>query len=211
VTIGLLGKKIGMTQIFDSKGNCIPVTIISSGPCYVTQLKSKEICGYSAVQLGYKEIIKNLDKLKKPELGHFTKANLNPFKYLKEYKVETISSYKLGDEINLSTFEIGEKICVTGYTIGKGNTGNIKLHNFNRGAMTHGSKHHRLQGSMGAGTSPGRVFPGKRMPRRSGMEKRTIRGLEIIDVNMKEQLLIIKGSVPGKPGNLLSLRSLKTT
>jgi len=209
VTIGLLGKKVGMTQIFDSKGNLIPVTIISSGPCYVTDLKLEEKCGYNAIQIGYLEILANRDKIKKPQLGHFLKKNIQPFKYLKEFKISSQEkeNYIIGKKIDLDIFKIGQKIKVTGNTIGKGNTGNIKLHHFNRGAMTHGSKHHRLQGSLGSGTSPGRVFPGKRMPRRSGNSKITIRGLEILDINLQDQFLLIKGSIPGKSGNLLILNA----
>jgi large subunit ribosomal protein L3 len=205
VSLGLLGKKIGMTQVFDKKGNVIPVTVIKTGPCFITQIKSKTNEGYNAIQLGYIEIFKE-KKLTKPERGHLIKKNLPLFKYLKEFRLNNLIEYKIGQKIDLNLFKIGELINISGFTIGKGNTGNIKLHNFNRGAMTHGSKHHRLQGSLGAGTSPGRVFPGKRMPRRSGMELRTIKNLEIIDIFLEENLILIKGSVPGKFGNLISIK-----
>ena len=204
MTLGLLGNKIGMTQIFDKKGNVIPVTIIKVGPCYVTQIKSKENSGYNAVQLGYLELEKNSKALTKPELGHFNKVNLPPFRYLKEYAI-TEENYEIGHKVTVDIFKVGQEVNVSGLTIGKGNTGNIKEHNFSRGPMAHGSKHHRLQGSLGAGTTPGRVFPGKRMPGRVGMEKRTILGLEIIDIDTTENLLVIKGSVPGKAGNLVSI------
>jgi large subunit ribosomal protein L3 len=209
VSLGLLGNKIGMTQIFDRKGNIIPVTIIKAGPCYITQLKSKINCGYNAIQIGYVEASLIKKELTKPEYGHFIKNNLPAFRYLKEFQLKDILNFNLGQKLDSELFKIGEHVNITGFTIGKGNTGNIKLHKFNRGPMSHGSKHHRLQGSMGAGTSPGRVFPGKKMPRRSGMEKRTIQGLEIIDINPEENLLIIKGSIPGKAGNLVSIKRSK--
>lgn len=204
MTLGLLGNKIGMTQVFDKKGNVIPVTIIKVGPCYVTQIKSKENSGYNAIQLGYVELSENSKVLTKPELGHFTTKNLPPFRYLKEYPTSE-ENYTVGHKVTVELFKVGQEVNVSGLTIGKGNTGNIKQHNFSRGPMAHGSKHHRLQGSLGAGTTPGRVFPGKRMPGRVGMEKRTILGLEIIDIDTEENLLVIKGSVPGKAGNLVSI------
>jgi large subunit ribosomal protein L3 len=207
MTLGLLGNKIGMTQIFDKKGEIIPVTIIKGGPCYVTQVKSEEDCGYNAIQLGYVEVAPNSKILTKPELGHFNKVKSVPFRYLKEYKTE--ENYQIGDKFTIEMFQIGQQVNISGLTIGKGNTGNIKEHNFSRGPMAHGSKHHRLQGSLGAGTTPGRVFPGKRMPKRVGMEKRTILGLEIIDIDIKENLLVIKGSIPGKPGNLVNISQSK--
>lgn len=207
MSLGILGNKIGMTQIFTSKGDVIPVTIIKSGPCYVTQIKSTENCGYNAIQLGYLEVSKTSNKLTKPQLGHFNKINLPPYRYLKEYKTTESINYQIGEKFSVDMFKIGECVSVTGFTIGKGFTGNIKRHNFSRGAMSHGSKHHRAQGSLGAGTSPGRVFPGKRMSGHSGMEKCTISGLEIIDIDTKENIIIIKGCIPGKAGNLVSITS----
>lgn len=194
-----------MTQVFDKNGNVIPVTIIKSGPCYVTQIKSNENCGYNAIQLGYLEMSGNLKSLTKPELGHFNKVNLPPFKYLKEYRIEENLDYKIGQKFSVEIFEIGQSVNVTGLTTGKGNSGNVKRNNFNTGAMSHGSKHHRLQGSIGSGTTPGRVLPGKKMPGRLGNEKRTVKGLEIIDINTTENLLIVKGCIPGKSGNLVSI------
>jgi large subunit ribosomal protein L3 len=218
VTLGILGKKVGMTQIFDIKGNVIPVTLIQAGPCQVTQLKTKETCGYSAIQLGYSTVENAQKHLTKAQRGHLEKNQLPFFRFLKEYRIssrilsqpeETNLNYQIGNSLDVSFFEIGEKVNVTGITIGKGNTGNVKLHHFHRGAMTHGSKHHRLQGSMGAGTSPGRVFPGKRMPRRSGFEQRTIQNLEILDLFVQEHLLVVKGSIPGKAGNLVNIQKRK--
>lgn len=205
MSIGILGNKIGMTQVFNTKGDAIPVTIIKSDFCMVTQLKSLETCGYNAIQLGYSEIAPNHKKLKKPNLGHFTKVNLPPFRYLKEYKVNDLENYNIGQELSIDMLKIGQLVNVTGITIGKGNASNIKRNNFGRGPMAHGSKHHRLQGSLGAGTTPGRVFPGKKMPGRLGTTQCTIKGLEIIDINKDENLLVIKGSIPGKAGNLISI------
>ena len=205
VSIGILGNKIGMTQVFDGKGNIIPVTVIKGGPCYVTQIKSESTCGYNALQLGYLEISTNNKKLTKPLLGHFTNSKLPPYKYLKEYKLDNPTTYELGQKFSVELFEIRQYITITGLTIGKGNAGNIKKNHFNRGPMSHGSKHHRLQGSIGAGTTPGRVLPGKKMPGHLGMEKCTISGLEIIDIDVNENLLVIKGSIPGKSGNLISI------
>ena len=205
MSLGILGNKIGMTQIFDQKGNVIPVTIIKGGPCVVTQIKLTETCGYNAVQLGYLESSAKSKTLTKPNLGHFTKVNLPPFKYLKEYKTNSITDFQIGQQFNVDLFKVGEKVSVTGFTIGKGYSGNVKRNNFTTGAMSHGSKHHRLQGSIGSGTTPGRVFPGKKMPGRLGMEKRTISGLEIVNIDTKENLLVIKGCIPGKSGNLISI------
>jgi large subunit ribosomal protein L3 len=206
VSIGILGNKIGMTQIFDTKGEIIPVTIIKGGPCYVTQIKSNENCGYNAVQLGYVEVSGNLKSLTKPRLGHFSKVNLPPFRYLKEYKTVESATYEIGQKFSVDMFQIGQHVTVSGLTSGKGNAGNIKRNHFTRGGMGHGSKHHRLQGSIGSGTTPGRVFPGKKMPGRLGMDQRTIKGLEIIDIDTKQNLLVIKGSIPGKPGNLVNIK-----
>ena len=209
MSLGILGNKIGMTQVFDTKGNVIPVTIIKGGPCYITQVKSEEKCGYNAIQIGYLEIPANLKSLTKPRLGHFNSVNLPPFRYLKEYKISETISYEIGQKFSVEMFEIGDHVSVTGMTIGKGFSGNIKRNNTSRGPMGHGSKHHRLQGSIGSGTTPGRVFPGKKMSGRLGMEKQTISGLEIIDIDKKENLLVVKGCIPGKSGNLVSINSKK--
>ena len=198
-----------MTQIFDTKGDVIPVTIIKGGPCYVTQIKSIENCGYNAIQLGYLELSGNSKSLTKPRLGHFSKRNLSPFRYLKEYKIGEEALYEIGQKFSVEMFEIGEHVDVTGLTIGKGTSGNIKRNHFTRGPMGHGSKHHRLQGSIGSGTTPGRVFPGKKMPGRLGMQQRTIKSLEIIDIDKKQNLLVLKGSIPGKSGNLVSIKTKK--
>ena len=206
VTIGILGNKVGMTQIFDDKGDVIPVTIIKTSPCVITQIKSSEDNGYNAIQIGYSEISPNLKSLTKPRLGHFNKVNLPPYRYLKEYKTKNSSEFEIGQKIGLELFEIGQKVNITGFTIGKGYASNFKRNNFSTGLMSHGSKSHRLQGSIGAGTTPGRVLPGKRMAGRLGNEKCTIKSLQIIDIDINENLLIVKGSIPGKSGNLVSIK-----
>ncbi len=206
MSVGILGNKVGMTQIFNTTGDVIPVTIIKGGPCYVTQIKSTEKCGYDAVQIGYAEIAGKSRSLTKPRLGHFSKVNLQPFRYLKEYKIEENETYEIGQQLDVELFEIGQTVNVSGLTIGKGNLGNIKKHGHTRGAMSHGSKSHRLQGSLGAGTTPARVLPGKKMPGRTGYEQRTIKGLEIIDIDKNQNLIVVKGSIPGKSGNLVSIK-----
>ena len=204
MAVGLLGNKIGMSQIFNKKGELIPVTIIKCGPCTVTQILLKEINNYNAIQLGYLELT-NIKALTKPEIGHFTKNNLACFYYLREYKVSNPNNYIIGQVVNLSIFKIGDMLKISALSTGKGYTGNIKRNNFSRGPMSHGSKHHRLQGSLGAGTDPGRVFPGKKMSGRSGTKMCTLSGLEIINIDILENLIFIKGNIPGKKGNLINL------
>ena len=203
----LLGNKIGMTQIFAENGNAIPVTVIKVGPCYVTQIKSIENNGYNAIQIGYQDV--NKEKLTKPELGHLEKLNGLSLKYLKEYKVQNIQNFKVGQIIDVNSFNEGDYVDVTANSIGKGFAGNQKRNNFARGPMTHGSKNHREPGSIGQSTTPGRVFPGKRMAGRLGGTQTTISNLKIYKIDVDENLLIIQGSLPGKPGNLLSIKSTK--
>jgi len=201
--IRLLGRKIGMTQVFNNIGNVIPITILQLGPCFITQIKTIENHGYNAIQIGY-EIVKNT-KLNKSELGHLNKFQLPNVKYLKEFRVETCDNFKIGQMISIADLEIGNYINVKGKSIGKGFAGYQKRHNFTRGPMSHGSKNHRQPGSIGAGTTPGRVFPGKKMAGRMGYNQITIKNLEIIDIKIEDNLLLVKGSVPGKSGNLISI------
>lgn len=206
MSIAILGNKVGMTQIFDNKGNIIPITIIKTSPCYITQLKTKNNCGYNAIQIGYLEAATEKRKISKPLRGHFAKANLPAFCHATELHVSNTESYTVGQQLSLESFHVGNLIEVSGLTIGKGNAGNIKKNAFSRGPMSHGSKHHRLQGSIGAGTSPGRVIPGKKMPGRMGGNKQTIKGLTVIYVNVNANIIAVKGSVPGKSQNLLRLK-----
>ena len=203
MTIGILGTKVGMTQIFDESGFAIPVTVIKAGPCVVTQVKSNENEGYNAVQIGYAE--SSPQKMTKPRLGHLTKSNLPPLRHLKEYRVDSTDSFTISQKIGVDLFQVGQNINVSGTTIGKGFAGTVKRHHFTRGPMTHGSKNHREPGSIGQGSTPAKVHKGKKMAGRLGGSKATIKNLEVIYVNSKDNLLVIKGSVPGKSGNLLSI------
>ena len=201
--IGLLGNKIGMTQIFDDSGNIIPVTILKVGPCVITQIKTKSKDGYNSIQIGYGNV--SSKTLTQPELGHLQKSNIQPLKYLKEFKVNETDEFKIGQVLNVDSFSPGQLINIRGKSIGKGFSGLQKRYNFARGPMTHGSKNHRAPGSIGMGTTPGRVLPGKKMAGQLGNKITTIKKLKIIQINTEENILVIKGSVPGKPGNLLSI------
>nr|YP_010835324.1 ribosomal protein L3 [Cryptomonas gyropyrenoidosa]WFQ82999.1 ribosomal protein L3 [Cryptomonas gyropyrenoidosa] len=204
---GILGTKLGMAQLFDSAGLAIPVTIIKAGPCTVTQVKSLEKEGYYALQLGYMET--QASRVSKPILGHLKKTGSLPLKYLKEYKTKTLPPNNVGSTVSVAIFGIGDMVSVSGKTIGKGFAGTVKRHNFTRGPMTHGSKNHREPGSIGMGTTPGRVYPGKKMAGRLGGKQSTIKNLSVILIDSEDNLLVVKGSVPGKPGTILSIK--KTT
>ena len=203
MAIGLLGNKIGMTQIFDESGNIIPVTILKVGPCVVTQVKTKSKDGYDSIQIGYGNVLSKA--LTQPELGHLQKSNIQPLKYLKEFKITEESDFSIGQILNVDSFSPGQFVNIRGKSIGKGFAGLQKRHNFTRGPMTHGSKNHRAPGSIGMGTTPGRVLPGKKMAGQLGNKITTIKKLKVIQINSNENVLVIKGSVPGKPGNLLSI------
>nr|WAK84954.1 ribosomal protein L3 [Amicula sp. isolate GU52X-4 cfCalB7] len=203
VTIGLLGNKIGMTQIFDESGNIIPVTVLKVGPCIVTQIKTELKDGYDKIQIGYGSV--SSKALTQPELGHLQKSNIQPLKYLKEFNVNEKIELELGQILTVDLFKSGEFVNIQGKSIGKGFSGLQKRHNFTRGPMTHGSKNHRAPGSIGMGTTPGRVLPGKKMAGQLGNKIVTVKKLKIIQINTEENILIVKGSVPGKPGNLLSI------
>lgn len=202
-SISLLGKKIGMTQVFNKVGNVIPVSILQIGPCFVTQIKTVEKHGYSAIQIGYQEVPDH--RLSKSELGHLSQQNLPSLKYLQEFIIPSSIAFQIGQTIDIKKLNIGDFIDIQGKTIGKGFTGYQKRHKFTRGPMSHGSKNHRLPGSIGAGTTPGRVFPGKRMAGRTGNKQVTIKNLEIIDIKPEDNILLVKGSVPGKVGNLIRI------
>jgi large subunit ribosomal protein L3 len=203
VGVGLLGNKMGMTQIFDEAGNIIPVTILKVGPCVVTQVKTKATNGYDSIQIGYGSVSNK--SLTQPELGHLQKSNIQPLKYLKEFKITEDNEFHIGQILNVDSFLPGQLVNIQGKSIGKGFSGLQKRHNFARGPMTHGSKNHRAPGSIGMGTTPGRVLPGKKMAGQLGNKIITIKKLKVIQINSEENILVIKGSVPGKPGNLLSI------
>ena len=202
---GLIGKKIGMTQIFDEKGNVIPVTVIEAGPCVVAQIKTEDNDGYNAVQLGFGDV---KDKhITKPEKGHFAKAKLTAKKHLREFRLDSIEGIKVGDELKADVFEAGEKVDVQGTTKGKGFQGVIKRHGQHRGPMGHGSMYHRRPGSMGATSTPGRVFKGKKLPGHMGSVTVTVQNLDVVRVDMDKNVLLIKGSVPGAKGAILKIKS----
>jgi large subunit ribosomal protein L3 len=203
VAVGLLGNKIGMTQIFDESGNIIPVTILKVGPCVVTQVKTKSKDGYNSIQIGYGNV--SSKALTQPQLGHLQKSDIQPLKYLKEFQTTKENEFSIGQILNVDSFSPGQLVNIRGKSIGKGFSGLQKRHNFARGPMTHGSKNHRAPGSIGMGTTPGRVLPGKKMAGQVGNKITTIKKLKVIQINLKENVLVLKGSVPGKPGNLLSI------
>jgi large subunit ribosomal protein L3 len=202
--LGILGNKIGMTQIVDELGNLVPVTILRAGPCTVTQIKTAETDGYNAVQLGYAQVSSKI--LNKPQIGHLEKVGVPLLRYLHEYKVSDTNELTLGQNLGVDIFEAGNLVDVTGKSIGKGFAGLQKRHNFGRGPMTHGSKNHRAPGSIGAGTTPGRVYPGKKMAGQLGAKQVTIKKLKVLIVDAENNLIILKGAVPGKPGNLISIQ-----
>ncbi|HHW24034.1 MAG TPA: 50S ribosomal protein L3 [Bacillota bacterium] len=202
---GIIGRKVGMTQIFDEKGNVIPVTVIEAGPCIVSQVKTVENDGYNAIQLGFVDVAEK--KLNKPELGHFKKAGLAPKKHLKEFRLEDISGYKVGDTVTVDIFTVGEKVDVTGITKGRGFSGVIKRWNAHRLKMTHGTGPvHRQVGSMGANSDPSRVFKNKKMPGQYGNERVTVLNLTVAKIDPEHNLLAVKGAVPGARGGIVFIR-----
>jgi large subunit ribosomal protein L3 len=204
---GLFAKKVGMTQIFNEKGTILPVTILKTGLCQVSQIKTVNTDGYNAVQVAYGE--ENLKKINKPILGHLKKMGDKGFKSFGEFRVTKPEEFKLGQVIKVDTFSVGQKVRVTGKSIGKGFAGNQKRNNFSRGPMTHGSKNHRLPGSIGAGSTPGRVYPGKKMAGQLGNEIVTLKNTEIVYVNPEDNILVLKGSIPGKKNAVLKIQPQK--
>lgn len=200
----LLGKKIGMTQVFSPEGKFIPVTVIAAGPCVVAQIKTTDNEGYEAVQIGYET--KKAVNVNKPEAGHAKKAGISPCRYLKEIEVDNIADYQLGQEIKVDIFAEGEKVDISGTSKGKGFAGTIKRWNHRRGPMSHGSKNHRRPASAGA-KGPARVFKGKLSPGRMGGERVSIQNLEIVKIDPERNLLLVKGAVPGPSKGMLLIRS----
>jgi len=204
----ILGKKLGMTQVFGEDGTVTPVTVIEAGPCKVTAVREPERDGYAAVQLAFGEVKQG--KLSKGEEGHLKKAGAAPMRHLVEFRNEDLSAEdgpKIGDDVTVASFEAGQKVKVSGVSVGKGFQGGIKRHNFSRGPVTHGSHNVRAPGSIGASTFPARVFKGMRMPGQMGNKRVTQRGLEVTQVDAERNLLLIKGSVPGSRNALLEVRT----
>ena len=204
----ILGKKIGMTQIFLPDGRLVPVTVVEAGPCTVTQVKTVETDGYEAVQVGFGELSeKRAQKLKnKPELGHFAKANVPATRYLREFRFDDISGYTVGAQLKADQFAQGDKVDVSGISKGHGFTGAIQRWNQHTGPMAHGSKYHRGVGSLSANSDPSRVFKGKHMSGQYGAEKVTVQNLEVVSVDAERNLLLIKGALPGANESLLVIR-----
>jgi large subunit ribosomal protein L3 len=203
MSVGLFGKKLGMTQIFDENGTIIPVTLVKAEPCQISQVKTKETDGYTAIQVAYFE--ENLNRLNKPQLGHLKKSGNKGFRSFGEFSIEEAHSYKIGQAVTVDNFTIGQSVSVKGKSIGKGFAGNQKRHNFSRGPMTHGSKNHRLPGSIGAGSTPGRVYPGKKMAGHLGNKTTTIKSSKVLYISESENILVLKGSLPGKRDSILKI------
>ena len=201
----LIGKKVGMTQIFDEEGKVIPVTVIEATPCTVTQIKTVEQDGYSAVQLGFGDVKES--KLNKPRLGHLSKNKIAPKKYLREFRLDSVEGMNVGDELKADVFTAGDRVDIQGTSKGKGFQGVIKRHGQSRGPMGHGSMYHRRPGSMGPTSTPGRVFPGKNLPGHMGSVTVTIQNLEVIKVDLDKNVILVKGSVPGAKGSILKIKS----
>lgn len=208
MTLGVIGKKVGMTQIFDEQGLAIPVTVIKVDETVVTQVKTVETDGYNAIQVG--TVAAKEKHLTKAQLGHFKKNNLSNYRHLQEFRVENPQDYKVGDKVELSVLENVEKVDVTGKSIGKGFQGTVKRWNFGRGPMAHGSKNHREPGSIGAGTTPSRVIKGKKMAGNMGNERVTITKLKLVKVDSANGLVLVKGSVPGCEGRLVTIVPTRT-
>lgn len=205
---GILGKKVGMTQVFTEDGKLIPVTVVEAGPCYVVQKKTVASDGYNAIQVGFNELREKLSN--KPEKGHFQKANLKPLRWVREFRMDNVDAYEIGQEIKADVFAAGDAVDVVGTSKGKGFQGMIKRHNAHRGPMKHGSKYHRRTGSLGA-KGPARVFKGRLLPGRMGGERVTVQNLEIVRVDADKNMILVKGAVPGaKKGLLVLKRSVKS-
>lgn len=201
---GMLGQKIGMTSVFASDGKLIPVTVVKLGPCAVVQVKSEKTDGYNALQLGFGE--KAIKKLNKPDAGHLLKNNNNNgFRTLREFRVENPEDYEPGQDIKMDMFSIGDLVNVSGISKGRGFAGTIKRHGFSRGPDTHGCRNHRKPGSIGCSAWPARVIKGKKMPGHFGVDRKTIKNLEIIDIRPEKNIVLIKGAVPGAKTGLLEI------
>lgn len=200
----ILAKKIGMTQIFNDKSEFIPVTVLEAGPCVIVQIKNSQTDGYNAIQVGF--LNAKPKRVLKPIAGHFQKANLTPKKFLREFRLDDISEYNIGDQIKVDKFTQGDKVDAIAISKGKGFQGSIKRHGHHRGPMAHGSKYHRGVGSMSSATTPGKVKKGKKMPGHMGARRVTIQNLEVVKVDSEKNFLLLKGSVPGPKGSLVFIK-----
>ncbi len=200
----IMGIKVGMTQIYTEEGKAIPVTVVEAGPCTVLQKKKVETDGYEAIQVGFYNLKENLAN--KPIKGHYKKANVKPLRYIREFRVNNVDDYEIGQEFNAGIFEEGDIIDVTGTSKGKGFAGSVKRHNFSRGLMGHGSRYHRGTGSLGA-KGPARVFKGKKLPGRMGGERVTVQCLKVVKVYSDRNLILVKGAIPGPNKGLVIIRN----
>jgi len=204
---GLMGKKLGMSGLFLPDGRYVPVTVIEAGPCVVTQIKTEETDGYNALQLGFGG--KKESRVNKPLKGHFSKSTSGAFDYVREFAVTNPSEYSLGQQITLELFKIGEHVDVIGTSKGRGFSGVMKRHGFHGGRKTHGSHSHRIPGSIGCSAWPAKVIKGKKMPGRYGNDRNTIRNLEVVDIRPQDNIILIKGAVPGAKSGLVTINKLK--
>jgi large subunit ribosomal protein L3 len=204
---GLLGKKLGMTGFFTPEGRYLPVTVIEAGPCVVTQIKTMATDGYDALQLGFGE--KRKSRVNKPLQGHFKKSGEQCFRYLREFVVDNPEEYNLGQEITVAMFNVGDRVDVVGTTKGRGFAGVIKRYGFHRGPMTHGSRNVRRPGSIGCSAWPAKVIKEKKMPGQYGNDRKTIRNLEIVDIRPEDNVILVKGSVPGAESGLMAVNKPK--
>ena len=204
---GLLGKKLGMTGFFTPEGRYLPVTVIEAGPCVVTQIKTRATDGYDALQLGFGE--KRKSRVNKPLQGHYKKSGEQCFRYLREFGVDNPEEYNLGQEITVDMFKVGDRVDVVGTTKGRGFAGVIKRHGFHRGPMTHGSRNVRRPGSIGCSAWPAKVIKGKKMPGQYGNDRKTVRNLEIIDIRPEDNVILVKGAVPGAKSGLMAVKNPK--
>lgn len=204
---GILGKKLGMTGVFTSEGRYVPATVIEAGPCVVTQIKTRDTDGYDALQLGFGG--KRTSRVNKPLQGHFKKSGDQCFRFLKEFSVENPADYNIGQELTVEMFKVGDRVDVVGTTKGRGFSGVIKRHGFHRGPMTHGSRNVRRPGSVGCSAWPARITKGKKMPGQYGNDRQTTRNLEIVDIRSNDNLILVKGAVPGADSGLVSVNKPK--
>ena len=202
----LLGKKIGMTNVFSAEGRLIPVTVVQAGPCVVTQIKTKDTDGYNALQLGFDE--KKVEKLNKPITGHLKKTTEKGFRVLREFRTDDIEEVEAGATFSTDMFTVGDKVNISGISKGRGFQGTIKRHGFSRGPETHGSRNHRKPGSIGNSAWPGKVFKGKKLPGHMGTDRNTVKNLTIIDIKHEENLMLVKGPVPGCKTGILEVRKV---
>ncbi|MBT9135109.1 MAG: 50S ribosomal protein L3 [Firmicutes bacterium] len=200
----ILGKKIGMTQVFAATGEVVPVTVIEAGPCVVTQVKTKETDGYEAIQVAFLPVKENA--LNKPKKGHFARAGVKPHRFLREFRLESIAEYKTGQVVLATIFAPGEAVDVTGISKGRGFAGVIQRWGFSRGPMTHGSKYHRGVGSLSS-RAGARTFPGRKLPGQYGRARRTVQNLQVVRVDLERNLMLVKGSVPGPKGCLVTIKN----